>query len=481
MKTLRSRWLRKPFLPTGPGGGKTAAAAGVKGKNKPGQPVVEYLPDADEIERSPLPRLAQLTVWVVVIGLVSMLSWAALAKLDQVVSAHGRLVNPVPNVVVQPLETSIIQSVDVRPGQTVRKGELLATLDATFTKADESQLRARRDSLETQIASLQQELAGAAVEGVASAASAASTDTSPDQRLQAQLQAERRANYQAQQSRQAESVNRLRAALATNRQDQTFIASRLRSLKDIEAMQEKGVASKFGAPLQLLEAQQRTKEVSRELELATSRERELRRELAAAEAEKQAFERGWRQKAMEDLLAITRERDVLREQLEKAAKRQNLVRLAAPVDGVVLEIAKLSPGSIVREAETFFTLVPLDVVLEAEAQIDSSDIGYVKVGDPVRLKVDAFPFQRHGTLQATVRSISQDAYKRDGSTPGSIGSPYYLARLGITNPKLDAMKPESRLLPGMTLTAEVVVGERSIMSYLVWPLTKGLHEAAREP
>jgi HlyD family secretion protein len=441
-----------------------------------GQPAVDFLPDADEIERSPLPWLAQLTVWVVLVGMVSLLAWASLARIDQVVSANGRLVNPIPNVVVQPLETSVIQSVDVRSGAVVKKGQQLATLDATFAKADETQLRTRLVSLETQVASLEQEL------GVRPPAPAASgAPSTQDQRLQAELQSERRANFTAQQARLNETLNRLRAALSTNRQDQQLIATRLRSVQEIEQMQEKGVANKFGAPLQLLEAQQRTQEIRRELELAASRERELRRELAAAEAERQAFERGWRQKTMEDLLAITRERDALSEQLEKAAKRQSHVRLLSPVDGVVLEIAKLSPGSIVREAETFFTLVPLDVQLEAEAQIDATDIGYLKVGDPVRLKVDAFPFQRHGVLEGQVRSISQDAFRRDGSTPGGVGSAYYLVKVALKTTTLDRMKPESRLLPGMTLSAEIVVGNRSIMSYLLWPLTKGLNEAIREP
>lgn len=455
MKRLLAR-----LLPTGP-----ASAAG---------PVVEYLPDADEIERSPPPRVAQITIWVVVGGIACAIAWSSLARLDKVVTATGRLVNPVPNVVVQPLETSIIQSVEVRPGQTVRKGEVLATLDPTFVVADETQLRTRLHSLETQVASLQQELHGPA-------AAPGPSPPSQDQQLQAALRSERQANYQAQQARLGESIGRLRAALATNRQDQQLIASRLRSLQEIESMQEKGVAQKFGAALQLLEAQQRTKEVTRELELASSRERELKRELAAAEAEKQAFERGWRQKTMEDLLAITRERDALNEQLEKASRRQRLVTLTAPVDAVVLEIAKLSPGSIVREAETFFTLVPLDVLLESEARIDSADVGYVKPGDLVRLKIDAFPFQRHGMLQAKVRSISQDAYLRDASTPGGISSAYYLARITIVEPRLENMKADARLLPGMTLSAEVVVGDRSVISYLVWPLTKGLHEAIREP
>lgn len=455
-----------------------------------GQPAVEFLPDADEIERSPLPWLAQLTVWLVMLGLVALLLWSSLAKLDQLVSATGKLVNPVPNVVVQPLETSIIQSLDVRSGEVVKKGQLLATLDATFAKADETQLRTRLQSLETQVTSLEQELgtrqsekaaSAAGATGAADAAPADDRTASADHRLQAELQSERKANFSAQQARVGETVNRLRAALATNRQDQQLIATRLRSVREIEQMQEKGVASKFGAPLQLLEAQQRTQEIQRELELAASREREIRRELAAAEAERQAFERGWRQKTMEDLLAITRERDALREQLEKAAKRQSHVRLLAPVDGVVLEIAKLSRGSIIREAETFFTLVPMDVQLEAEAQIDATDIGYLKVGDAVRLKIDAFPFQRHGVITGKVRGISQDAFRRDGSSGGAMGSAYYLVKVSLLEPKLDNMKPDARLLPGMTLNAEVVVGERSVMSYLLWPLTKGLNEAIREP
>lgn len=478
MKALLAKLLRKGPASAGKPAAQAPAKPTPKTAVKTGKPVVEYLPDADEIERSPLPWVAQLTIWLVFAGIASLLAWATLARLDQVVTAPGTLVNPIPNIVVQPLETSIIQTVDVRAGQTVRKGDLLATLDATFANADESQLRSRLESLETQVTSLQAELErGAKAGGTLPAA----TGSSADHKLQADLQAERRANYQAQQSRLAESVGRLRAALASNRADQQAIAGRLRSVKELEGMQEKSVAQKFGSPMQLLEAQQRTKEVARELELVSSRERELQRELAAAEAEKLAFERGWRQKTMEDLLAITRERDGLREQLEKANKRQTLVKLSSPVDGVVLEIAKLSPGSVVRGAETFFTLVPLDVVLEAQAQIASTDIGYVKLGDEVRLKVGTFPFQKHGSLKAKVRSISQDATKNDGSGAGPPNGSHYLARLQITDAQLDNMKPDARLLPGMSLSAEVVVGERSVLSYLVWPLTKGLNEAIREP
>lgn len=442
-------------------GGKGAGAS---------KTVIEYLPDADEIERSPVPRFAQVTLHVLLLAFVAFIVWATISKVDQVVVAQGRLVNPLPNVVVQPLETSVIQSVDVRIGQVVKKGDKLAALDATFVQADETQLRVRMASLETQIAGLQQELSGGAAAKVEGA----------DGQLQASLQSERKANYRAQQLKLAENAARLRATLATNRHDQQLVAGRLKSLKEIEGMQEKMVAQKFGAPLQLLEAQQRTKEVERDLELVVSREQELRRELAAIEAERTAFEKGWRQKAMEDMLAISRERDALKEQLQKADRRQKLVTLVAPVDAVVLDIAKLSPGSIVKEAETFFTLVPLNVTLEAEVQIESADMGYIKIGDPVHVKFDAYPFQRHGTLDAQVRTISQDAFRRE-SAPKSGTDAYYVSRISLKHDLLKNMTPSSRLMPGMTLAAEIVVGQRSVISYLAWPLTKGMNEAIREP
>ena len=442
------------------------------GKSPKGKTAIDYLPDADEIERSPVPRFAQVTLHVLLTAFASFTLWACFSQLDQVVLAQGRLVNPLPNIVVQPLETSIIQSVDVRAGQVVKKGDVLATLDAAFIQADETQLQLRLASLETQIRGLGQELSGDGDDG--------KIVVSADDQLQANLLNERRANYKAQQMKMAETSAKLRAALATNQRDQRLVASRLKSLKEIETMQEKMVAQKFGAPLQLLEAQQRSKEVERDLELVGNREQEVRRELSAFESEKTAFERGWRQKIMEELLTVSRERDAVQEQLKKADKRHRLVTLLAPADAVVLEIAKLSPGSIVREAETFFTLVPLNVVLEAEVNIGSADVGYIKLDLPVHIKLDAFPFQKHGTLDAKVRSISEDAFRRDTSGKSGVEA-YYLGRVALDGTRLKGMVDGTRLMPGMTLTAEIVVGQRSVMSYLAWPLTKGMSEAIREP
>ena len=439
---------------------------------KPDGTAVAFLPDADEIERRPLPWMARATLYILLALLASFLTWASLSEVDKVVVASGRLVTPLPNIVVQPLETAIIQRLDVRVGQVVKKGDRLATLDPTFTGADEAQLRTRLRSLDAQIARIQAELTGQA--------RFEPTQTEADYLLQAQMFTERQANYRAQLTRMEENLGRLQASQETLRADQLSLKARIEPLREMETMQENLLAKQVGAKVMLLDARQRRMEVERDLQLAKNHEQELKRELAATEAEKTAFEKGWREKTMEDLLTTERERDGINEQLQKAAKRSQLVTLLSPTDAVVLDIAKLSQGSVVAAAEKLFTLVPLNATLEAEVQIDSLDVGYVQPGDVAHLKLAAYPFQRHGTLDGTVRTISEDAFRRDSSLGPGLDA-YYLSRIDFGDSRLKNMTEQARLLPGMTVTAEIAVGKRSVISYLLWPLTKALDESIREP
>lgn len=431
---------------------------------------VDFLTDADEIERRPLPRMARMTLHVMLLAFVAFIAWASFSEVDLVVVARGRLVTHLPNIVVQPLETSIIQAIEVRPGQIVKKGERLAALDPTFSEADESQLRTRLVSLENQLQQLEIVLSGKTGPG---------TGVDADSRLQERLSGERQANYGAQVRRLDETIARTRAALETGRRDQEGLASRVKVLKEMESMQEGLVEQKYAVRSRLLDAKDRLLEAERSLQVAKNREQELRRELSGLEAEKSSFQTGWRQKALEDLLAVTRERDSVSEQLQKADKRFKLVVLTSPSDAVVLDIAKLSQGSVAKAAEPLITLVPLGSDLEAEVQIDALDVGYVKIGDVVNIKLDAFPFQKHGTIPGELMRISEDAYRRESATAGL--DAFYTGRVVLKEARIKNMSDKARLLPGMTATAEIVVGKRSIMSYVLWPMIKAMDESIREP
>lgn len=433
---------------------------------------VDFLPDADEIERRPLPRSARITLHVLFAALVSFLLWATFSETDLIVTARGRLITPLPNIVVQPLENSIIQSIDVRVGQVVKKGERLASLDPTFTEADEAQLRSRLHSLDNQLARLEAELSGKPLDNTAA--------KDADTLLQNRLSEERRASFNAQSRRFEEGIARIKAAIETNRGDQAGLGARVKVLRNMETLQSELVAEKYAVRSRLFEAQDRLIEAERSMQMSHNRAQELRKELGTLEAEKSSFETGWRQKIMEELLAVSRERASVMEQLLKADKRNQLVILASPADAVVLEIAKLSTGSVARGAEPMFTLVPLGGDLIAEVKINASDIGYIKLGDAAHIKLDAYPFQRHGGLPGVLQTISEDAFRRE-SDPNAGMEAFYTSRIQLGATRLQKMPEQARLLPGMTVTAEISVGKRSVMSYLIWPLVRALDESIREP
>jgi len=436
------------------------------------QTAIDFLPDADEIERRPPPFVARLTLHVAAAVFITFVIYASIAEIDITVNAQGRLITTKPNVILQPLDTAIIQSIHAKTGQVVHKGEVLAELDPTFTRADETELRTKLNSLNTQWESINAELNGRK--------GSDGKGSESDNQIQSNLSNERQANYSAQVKRQDETIARLRSTLDSAKRDELAMESRVRVLQEMQTLTEDLVSKKLAVTSRLLEIQDRVLETQRNLQQTKNKQTEVARELAAAQAEKSAFQTGWRQKMLEELLSVSRERDTLKEQLDKAARHNSLVTIVAPVDAVVFEMAKVSQGSIIREAEAFFTLIPISDNLRAEVQIDSADIGLLRSGDHGNIKIDAFPFQQYGFLKGKLAQISQDSFRRDPNS-GPSGESYYTAKLDLSKQTLDNMPPHAKLLPGMGLTAEIVVGKRTVMSYLIWPLVKASNEALREP
>jgi HlyD family secretion protein len=141
---------------------------------------------------------------------------------------------------------------------------------------------------------------------------------------------------------------------------------------------------------------------------------------------------------------------------------------------------------VAQEAEPIVTMVPSTATLIADVMIASSDVGYTKGGDEVQLKVDAFPYQRHGLLTGRLKSIGQDSVGT-GSNPNapqagpSSTGVYHRSRIELTDASLRYQPSGTQLIPGMTVTAEIKVGSRSVISYFIYPIIRGLGESIREP
>ena len=434
----------------------------------------EFWSDAEIIAERPIARGIPLVLWSMAGLIVCAVVWSALAEIDEIVVARGKLVTTPATIVVQPFETSIIRAIDVRPGQVVKKGDRLGALDSTFASADSGELKGRLESYAAQIRRLDAESADAEF----------GTRAGTDESLQRKVFEERRSAHLAQLSKLEETIGQLKAGIVANQRDREILTKRLDSLREVEKMQEQLHAEALVTKLKVLESRDQRLSVERDLTLAVSNAEVLKRQLAAAQAEHLSAERDFKQKIAEEVVTVRREADALTERLSKAERRSELVALTAPADAVVLDVAKRSVGSVVREAEPLMTLVPLDAPLEAEVEIEATDVGLVRMGYPARLKLDAYPFQRHGIVNADLTTVSEDAFPRDGTTSGAknqVQAPYFRARLNLGRNELRNLGTASRLLPGMTLAAEIVVGKRTVLTYLLYPVMKGFDEALREP
>lgn len=452
-------------------------------QQKPGQPLDKrtkargraaigaFQKDTEAIQNAPDPFLARITLHLLALFVIGLITWASLSYLDKIVASQGKIISTEPNVMVQPLEMAAIKQVLVRAGDVVHRGQVLATLDPTFTQADVLQLESRLANADAQIARLEAEHDGTPF---VSAADRYGYGT-----LQQALWRERQAQYQSQMQNYEEKLARLRSNVSKYEMDRVHLNERLKVVREIEDMRSSLMATQVGSKLNLLQATSDRIDIERNLVLNQNELQGNRHDLQALLAERDVFIQQWNGKIIEELTTQRNEREALREQLTKARKRQALVQLDAPVDAIVLEVSPMAtPGSIAKEAEPLFTLVPVGAPLEVEANIDARELSFVQVGDKVRIKLDAYPYMQHGSLEGEVAMISEDSFSDKDNANGVL---FYRARIKLLNTTLDNVPTNFRLIPGMPLTADIKVGERRIITYFLRPILRGVDESLREP
>jgi hemolysin D len=429
-----------------------------------------------EIREGPQPFQLRLTLYALVGLLASAIAIAVFMPMDRVVtSTAGVVVTTEPTVVIEALDPSIIKSIDVQDGDRVLGGQLLATLDPTLAAADVGALRLQIASLEAEIARCQAELAGQPFVPPATTLPGAAGYAA----LQNSYYNQRKSQFDAQVRANDEQIAQIRATITKLRDDQARYDDRAKISTEIEAMRAGLAASQFGSRLNLLTATDQRLEILRTLEFDRNSLVESEHQVAAAVSNKDAFVQQWFGQVSQELLTARNSLDNAREQLAKAVKHQDLVRMEAPEDAVVLKLAKLSVGSVLKQGDPLANLAPLRSPIEAEVHVAARDVGFVRPGDATTLKLDAFNFVEHGTADGKVRWISEGAFTLDDNN--NTVDPYYKARVILTAVELRDVPDGFRLIPGMTLTADIQVGTRSVFMYLIRGLVRGINEAMREP
>lgn len=428
----------------------------------------------------PLPKGIRSTLYYCVILATAALLVSIFFKVDVVVQGTGKLTFDSPPIVLQAYERAVLRSLEVKPGDRVKKGQILATLDPTFAQADFTAIEERGKLIRSQVKRMECEATGTPYEADALDGAAGS--------LQAEIFAQRAAEYKFRIKALTEKIEESEAGLAGIQAARENLEKQLAIADSIESMQESLVKSKTNSQLELLGAKTSRLRTDREFRDAGDRLVEKRHQWENAQAARESFVQEWRRTLLEDLSRQRSEQLQIEAALTKSARIRSMVEIVAPADGVVMDLANRSVGSVLRDTEAIVILAPTEAPLLCEMEIGSSDIGGIALGDLVLVKVDAFPYQRYGGLTGTVRSVSQESHVSGGNSPDleSVGSKRVLqggahrVAVELGSCRMERLPAGRTLFPGMTASGEVHVGKRRLISYLLDPLLRGLQESFRE-
>lgn len=435
---------------------------------------IAFLPDALAIRHSVLPWWARYTlIWMAVFFLLAVL-WSCFGRVDIIVETFGKLVSNHPTIVMNPLERTAIKGIHVAVGDRVQAGDILATFDPVFSDADRKRLAAEVRVQEARFSRISAEFDKRQY--------ILPPEPTEEDFIQLKIYLDRQRYYAEKQEYFIREIERIKKTRISLQENLVLQNKRLAGYRDIEDMMRKARSTQAVSPRDLKEAQLSRMQLEADISDKENNMLVLDSELLAKEAESKAFSTDWEIAIAEELAKTQAALTSARKEFDKAQRMMSYVELRAPEDAVVHDIVPMSIGSAVREAETLITLVPLGGTLEVEAEIRAEDIGKIQVGDSCRIKLSAFPFQKHGTLSGTVRVISEDAFSRPPAENRQELSPsFYRARITIAESEDNRYDLMKRLIPGMEVQAEIRVGTRRIIEYLVNPLIKSLDEAIHEP
>jgi hemolysin D len=354
--------------------------------------LAEFAPGLLAIQQSPPPKLPRAVFYVVGALFAILLAWSMLARLDIVAVAEGRLVPTSYTKIVQPAEAGIVKQVLVSEGDEVAQGQVLIRLDPTLTGADSQALADELALKRLTLRRIDAELRGVPL----------ATQPGDDHRLFAQVRTQAEAHRQAYLDALAqESASRERAVHDLNAAQETLAKLQSTSLVAQQSADahKRLVAEGFYSAIAFNDKQKEAIELTQDLKAQASTVQGLHATIAAQDKKIAALTSNYCNQLQTERTEVLGHLAKLEPDSRKMSFRSGLLELRAPQAGVVKDIATTTQGAIVQPGMVLLTLVPKGEHLLAEVQVHNDDVGFVRAGQPVKLKIAAYPFQKYGLLE----------------------------------------------------------------------------------
>ena len=410
----------------------------------------------------------QTYLWMMAAVMFLVVLWAGLTSVDKVVRVEGRIIPAGRSQSIQHLEGGIVAAIAVQEGAVVRKGDVLLSIDDTSAQASLAESKGKLQGLRIRALRLDSEAKGMVIMTV------------PDSMRQnhgpveteLQLFAARRQKLEQERRIFEEQISQRNSELTEIQSRHRKLAIELETarqrLKLMSSMATRNAASQ----LEVLEAQSREQRLLTELSDAEGAQPKVLGAIAEAQARIRDSSARYRAEAQGDLSTALVEIDRLENTITAQADRATRTEVRAPVDGIVNRITINTVGGVLKPGDTIVEITPStqDVVVEARAR--PSDRGDLHVGLPAKVRISAYDVGELGILSGHVTEVSAD------TVPDAKGDPYY--RVSIQVDRLPASYSGKQIVPGMTITGDVVTGSRTVMQYVTAPFTRFVFNAFRD-
>ena len=427
-----------------------------------------------ELKETHLPRLLTLTMIVLSGATLLFITWAAVTPVKELARTEGQVLPAGYSQLVQHLEGGLVREILVHEGDFVQKDQLLMRLDGAGLEEDFQEEKAHVESLSLQAERLQALLDGRApnFDNPAFAALPQSVAQVAEQKRiyqsMSDAQASERAVIEEQISEKVKIVARLKQQLATSYRNLDVAKENSQIYADLNG---KGLTSRTSYLKKTQELNSQQGEVS----TLSGQLEESKRELDEYQHRREALIAQQRDTAYTELSKVKSELAQANQNLKKREDRVSRLEIRAPVMGYVKGLRINTIGSVIPAGQTLMEIVPVDEQLVVETRILPQQVGRVAIGQEVQVKVDSYDYVRFGTIPGTLESISAMTF-----TDEIRRQDYYKGRVRLTKNYAGSMPGAHAILPGMTVDADIVVGEKSVLGYLLKPIQVAMRNAMTE-
>lgn len=398
-------------------------------------------------------------------AMVVLFFWAGIARVDEVTRGMGKVVPSSKAQLVQAASPATVTSILVRPGQMVKKGQLLVRLD-------DSQSSSALGQLQVETARLQMRAERLEGEGTGIAGDCGDGSLCADESRLSQV---RQAAAQSQQNALVAQVEQRRRDLREGQATVAALENGARLAQDqvnmLAPLAQKGIVPKT----ELLTAQRDLVDTQGRLSAARQGVGRAQAAIREAEAELSRARLDFRREALNERSEITTKIAVNQETIKGAAARLERNELRAPATGYINDVQVTTVGGFVNAGEKLMQIVPVGDKLLVEARVDPKDIAFIKVGDPANVKITAYDFSIYGGLTGRVRNISADSIYDDAERKA-----YYSVMVETDKAFIVKNGTVLPIMPGMICDVEIVTGRKSILTYLFKPVMRAFDQALTE-